>query len=254
MESNRVNKTKSNRYRKKRNTLLFFLIVPAFMIFPSLAVFFKLDTFAIDTLVTIYLPLVILYLIAVAMIQPRLIIYSMYYDYAMLVEEEHSPVKTGAELFTTSWINDIKAKGYKVAQDYQSYILMYQHFKKLDKIVNSDETLVFIVVAKNSKTDFYSEELDHNIQSVYLENTSFQKISKQVTLQFKKFDILDEDSKEEIEKAILFKSGKQRVVNFTIGYFDENQSIYSICPKKRYPNKYVFFACQEIKRLSYIKE
>ena len=254
MAVNRVNELKFKKYSKKRNQLLFLLIFPTIIIFVSMYLVYISKIVLTDTLITIFLPVLIIDFISIVLIQPKLSLYSMYYDYSLLMIEDHVPKKTSKKLFTTSWINNFQKLGFKVAQDYQSYILMYQYYKKLEGVNNSDEVLVFITIAKNKDTDFYSEEIDHAIQSVYLSDKKYQKINKQITIQYKKFDSLDETVKEEVESAILFKSGKQRVINFTVAYLDDVQSIYCICPEKRYPNKYVYYACQEIKRLSHIKE
>ena len=179
---------------------------------------------------------------------------SMHCDYSMLMLEEHQPKETTEELFTKKWLNDFLIKGFKVAQDYQSYILMYQYNKKLKSIGSSDETMVFVIIAKNKDLDFYSEEIDRGIQSVYLSDKKYQRINKQIAIQFKKYEHFDEKVKEDVESVILFKSGKQRIIHLTVGYLQDSQSVYCICPEKRFPNKYVFYACQEIKNLSYIKE
>lgn len=242
------------KYRLKRNKLLFGLIFPTVLLFSTLIPIYTLELLYIDTLITIYLPLLIIDLVSIIMLQPRLMLASMQYDYALMLSEHHEPQATSRKLFTTSWIANIQKKGFKVAQDHQSFMLMYQYYKKLDKIGSSDETIVFVVVAKQLDVDFYSTEIDHAIQSVYISDKKYQRVNKQITIQYKKYETLDESAKEEIEAAILFKAGKQKIINLTVGYLDDIQSVYCICPKKKFPNKYVYYACQEIKRLSFIKE
>lgn len=207
-----------------------------------------------DTLVSIYLPLLLLNFVLIFFIQPRLALYSMYVDYSLLTIDKLKPLKTSRKLFTQNWIKTFTDDGYKVAQDYQSYLLLYKYYKKLPGIAGNVKTLVFITIAKNSKFDFYSEEIDKAMQAVYVNNKEYQKVNKQITLQFKKFDEFTDDVVKEVEQAIIFKSGKQRLINLTVAYINDIQAIYSLFPKKKYPNKFVFFACNEIKRISTVKE
>ncbi len=178
----------------------------------------------------------------------------MYYDYALMALEDHEPMKTTKKLFTQEWINSLMKDGFIVAQDHQSHLLLYKFHKKIEGLPASDKTLVFVNIAKIDSFDFYSDEIDKAMQAVYIHNKEVQKVNKQITLQFKKYNQLDESTKSEVEAAVLYRSGKQRLINLTIAYLDEMQSIYCMCPEKRYPNKYVYFACQEIKRLSNVKE
>ena len=113
---------------------------------------------------------------------------------------------------------------------------------------------MFITIAKTPSFDFYSEDIDKAMQAVYINNKHIQKTNKQITLQFKKFDKFDDEVEKEVEQAIVFKSGKQRLINLTVAYIDELQAVCFLNPKNKFPNKYVYYACQEIKRVSSVKE
>jgi len=241
-------------YRRKRNLFLFLLIVPTILLFSSLITFYYLETILLDTLITIYLPLLLLDFGLIFIIQPRIALYSMYVDYSLLTKDKIEPIKTKRKLFTQNWIDTFTENGYVVSQNYPSHLLMYKFHKKLPEIVGSDKTLVFITIAKSPSFDFYSEEIDKAMQAVYLNNEQFQHVNKQITIQFKKFDTFSDEVVKEVEQAIIYKSGKQRLINLTVAYLEDEQSIYSLCPEKRFPNKFVYFACKEIKRLSFIKE
>lgn len=254
MGTNRVTEYTYRNYRRKRNSLLFFLFVPSSIILISFIYLYTEKIFIIDTLVTIYLPLVIANLVMIFLIQPKLTLYSMYCDHTSLIEGHHEPLHTSKKLFTTSWINDFKNDGFIVSQEHQTHILLYKYYKKLEGIPGSDSTIVFVVIAKQKSFNFYCDEIDQGIQAVYMNNKLFQKSTKQIVLQFKKYDQLDKATKEEIEAAILFKSGKQRIINLTAGYFENTQTVYSMCSLDKYPNKYIFYAAQEIRKYSYLKE
>lgn len=254
MGTNRLKENRYNKNRRKRNKYLFLLVVPAFILVSTMIIFYSTSLLNLDTLVTIYLPLMVLDFFLITYIQPHLALVSMKVDYDLLTLEDNDPMKTTTKLFTTSWINTLKKDGFTLSQDHPTHLLLYKFYKKLPKIANSDKTLVFIIIAKNNDFDFYGDEIDRAMQAVYMNNEELQKINKQITLQYKKFNEIDDNVVNEVESAILYKVGRQRMINLTIAYLEEKQSIYCLCPEKRYPNKYVYFACQEIKRLSNVKE
>lgn len=185
---------------------------------------------------------------------PRITIYNMYYDYSSMLLEDHKPIRTKKKLLTQEWVNEMILAGYKLVEDHQDHILLYKYHKKLEGMASSDKTLVFVNIAKTDSFDFYSEEIDKAMQAVYINNEEVQRVNKQITLQFKRYNRLDEKAKADAEAAILYHSGRQQLINLTVAYLESTQSIYCICPKKRYPNKYVYYACQEIRRLSHVKE
>jgi len=243
-----------DKYRRKRRNSLFLLIFPATIIVVSFLVFYTFNILSTTDTITIFFPLLILDGALIIYIHPRISLYSMYHDYALMVLEDHKPMKTKEKMFTQNWISGLVRDGYNVAEDHQDHLLLYKYSKKLQGLGSSDHTLVFINIAKTESFDFYSDAIDKAMQSVYINNKEIQKVNKQITLQFKKYNHLGEKAKSDAEAAVLYHSGKQRLINLTVAYLEDIQSIYCMCPEKRYPNKYVYFACQEIKRLSNVKE
>lgn len=254
MGTNRLKQENYDKYRRKRRNSLFLLIFPATIIVSSFFIIYSFNLLSTTTTVTIFFPLMLLDGILIIYLQPRITLYSMYYDYSLMVLDDHKPLKTRNKLFTQDWINSLIRHGYTVAEEHQDHLLLYKYHKKLEGVGSSDHVLVFVNIAKTDDYDFYSDDVDNAMQAVYIHNKEIQKVNKQITLQFKKYDQLDEKARTDAEAAILFKAGKQRLINLTTAYSDESQSIYAMLPKKRYPNKYVYFACKEIKRISNVKE
>jgi hypothetical protein len=241
-------------YRKKRNRILFFLTLPTIVLFVSFGILSGLDVVAFDLLMTIYFPLLIVNFLYIARMYPELTLYEMYTNYAAMVSEPRDTIPTRRPLFTTDWFEHFLTAGYSLAQDYQRYTMFYKYLKKLPGVANSTETLVFVIIAKHPSLDLFGEEIDQAIQSVYMTDTRFQRINKQIALQFKQYDRLDDTTREEADQAIVFHAGKQRLIHINVAYLKNTGSVYTICPAKRFPNKYVFYACQEIKRRAYLKE
>ncbi len=241
-------------YKRKRNSILFLLIVPAAVIIGSLIVFYFFNTFSLTNLITIYMLLIIADFIVISLLAPKLYLYKMHYDYAKLTLHEPHFLKAEKQLFTTTWIEELKNEGYEVVQEDIAHMLLCKLYKKLPNIPNSDKTLVFIVVAKNNSFDFYGDEIDIGIQSAYMNNVNYQKINKQVTLQFKKYDMINEDATTEIESAILYQTKSQVLVNLTFGYVKDKNSVYCINPAGWFPNRYVYFAFAELRKLCGIRD
>lgn len=254
MGTNRLKQENFDKYRRKRRNTLFLLIFPTTIIVTTFLLFYTLKILPGDTTITIFFPLLLLNAVLIIYLQPKIALYSMYYDYALMVLEDHKPMKTKIKLLSQEWVNFLLKDGYILAEDHQDHILLYKYHKKIEGLANSDKTLVFVNIAKTDTFDFYNDEIDKAMQAVYIHNKEVQKVNKQITLQFKKYNQLDEKAKSDAEAAVLYRSGKQRLINLTIAYLEDSQSIYCMCPKERYPNKYVYFACQEIKRLSHVKE
>lgn len=231
-----------------------FLLFPSVVMIVTFIPLYLTDWMQRDLLYTIYFLLMIGNMGYIMYRQPQFTLYSMYTDYAYMVETPHPPIKVRAQLFTHEWVNEMIEAGYTLSTDNQRYTVLYRYYKKLPDIGRSDATLVLIIIAKTDDVDFYGEDLDRDIQAVYLTDVKFQKISKQVALQFKKFPTMSEAVDEEIEQAIVYSAGKQRLVHLTTAYLADSRQVCNICPSSKYPNRYIYFACKEIKRLTHTKE
>lgn len=200
------------------------------------------------------MPLTIGYLILIFNLIPKLYYNKMYADYTRLLINEPQILECRNKLFTTAWIDQIKRDGYDLVQEDMKHILLCKYYKKLPGISSSDRTLAFIVIAKTDSFDFYGDEIDNGVQAFYMKHKDYEKIDKRVTLQFKKYDQLDEQAIEEIEKAILYQAGKQVLINLSFVYNSDKQSLSGLNPNGFYPNRYAYFAFSECKRLCDIKE
>ena len=87
-----------------------------------------------------------------------------------------------------------------------------------------------------------------------MKHKEYEKIEKRITLQFKKYDTIDEEATEEVETAILYQTGKQITINLTFIYCNDKPTVYGLNPENWYPNRYTYFAFKECKRICDIKE
>jgi len=254
MERKIDRQTTYNTYKRKKNSILFLLIIPAIIMLGAFLVLYLNKILSMIHLGTIYMPLMILYLIWVFIMTPKLYYNKMYTDYTRLLLNEPKLLKSSNQLFTTSWIDYLKSDGYELVQEDMRHILLCKYYKKLPNSSHSDETLVFIVIAKHKSFDFYGDEVDNGMQAFYMKHKAYEKVNKRITLQLKKYDMIDEKAKEEVESAILFQAGKQILVNLTFVYCPDEASLLGLNPKDWYPNRYTYFAFNECKRICDIKE
>lgn len=254
MGRNQLKKYNYKENRRKRNLYLFLLVSPTILIVTSFIFLYNSNIVSEMNLITIYVPFMIGLFVLILYIQPRLSLYGMYVEYSLLVHEDQKPISVPRALFTSNWIESLKQAGYIVAQNNQSHLLLYKYSEKLEGLGRSGKTLVFITIAKEDNFDFYSDDLDKAIQAVYINNHKYQKISRQITLQFKKFDTYSDKVAENVETMIMFNTPRQTIVNLTTAYIEDTQSIYGAFPKKKYPNRYAYYALNEIRRISNIKE
>lgn len=203
---------------------------------------------------TIYLILLLCYLGLVFFVTPRLHYYNMHTDYSRILVNEPELKKARKQLYTTSWLDRLKKQGYEVVQEDLKHIMFCKYFNKLPNLRNSDPTLVFITVAKNNTFDFYSDEVDQGLAATYMMHKSYEKVTRRITLQFKKYDKINEKAIKEVETAILYQAGRQSVINLSFVYEDSKQILLRLNTGGWYPNKYVYFAFDECKRLCDIKE
>lgn len=243
-----------NTYKRKMKSILFLLIISALFLLGSFLVLYLNNIVSMFHLGTIYIPLMIAYFILVLIMAPKLDYYSMYANYTRLLLNKPKLFKSNKQLFTTSWIEYLKNDGYELVQEDIRHILLCKHHKKISGVSHSDETLVFIVIAKNNSFDLYGDEIDNGMQVYCMKHKGYEKIDKRITLQFKKYDIIDKEATEEVETAILFQAGRQILINLTFVYCLDEGAVFGLNPDKWYPNRYVYFAFTEYKRLCDIKE
>ena len=239
--------------KKKRNLLLFFVFLPVFILVISFLLLNYVVRLDFDLIMTIFLPLVLGDLIFTLAMKNKISYYHMNVQYLAMLLEEEGPIKLRGRIFTASWINGLIDEGFQLANDEKDHMLFYQFTRKLKGIPNSGDVLLTLVLAKDADFKFYHDALDIEMKRLYEQEPKHFKTKKQIVLQFKRFDQLNDDSKDEISQIINFKNNQQYLIHITVGYFFDQNMVYFVCPKHRFPNKYYYFACRYIKQLCGIK-
>ncbi len=240
--------------KRRRNKLLLIAILPTVVLVLSAAVLLGFQILHYQEVVSIIFPLMLINLFwLVIRYSPKVLEARMYVDYYNLVLNEPKVIKPGKRLFTESWINGLKKSGYKVAQEHFTHVLLFRVFGRGEVSSGSEETVVFINIAKQNDFDLYSEEVDHAMQDAYRNNVELHGIGKQITLQFKKYETNSDQVQEEVESAIVYSDSKQRMISLTTAYLEDVESVLMLDPGERYADKYMFFAFKELRRMCGIK-
>lgn len=237
-------------YKKKRNLILFFLIGMIILIAAVILLLYFLKLIDNNLLLTIGLVLMTAYLILFTFIRNRFIVYDTYYQYLLMIENKKDPYKLITKLFTAKWLKRIEEE-YKLKVDNNEFRLYSKYIKKQAKPLRMRNTLVLVIVAKVKNFDFYSTAVETEIEMLHRDK---QKIRRQIALQFKRYESLDEEAINEVDQIINFKNGQNQMIHISAGYSDKSNELYFLEPKKRYPSKYYFYACEMIKDLTNIRE
>ena len=231
-------------YKKKRNKILFFILLPPIVFSILWVLLYNILEFDINILMSIYLFLMIGYIVYIGLFRESLQYYNMYHQYHAIIENQIGPLSVKGSLFTPSWLKQFTTDGFVQIKDTEDYIIFQQVKSKLQIITSSHYTMIAIVVAKHEKTDFFSDDIQKDIQLGIEKNPSKDRIKAQIILQFKRYEQLDESAKNEIIQVINFKSIAQTLVHLTIGYIHDKHIAYFLCPAKKFPNKYYYYACK----------
>jgi hypothetical protein len=208
---------------------------------------------SLDILTTIYFPLGVIFLLFVSFKKRNIDFYIMNIKYYKMLVDAEDKFNINGKIFSEHWLESICNMGFKKGEESVDFLSYFRFSSKIKDVLISGEVLEVIIIAKNSKCDFYAGKIDQLIDSFYLNYKNSKKVKKQIIYQFKKYDELNESSKNEIERIVCYKNQRNYLISLTIGYCEKNDEIYYLCPKKDYANGFYYYACQFIKKICHVK-
>jgi hypothetical protein len=250
----KVDNSLLNKTKRSRDLYLLYVYLPLIILIPLFLLLYYPLQVNINTISLIYLPVLMIYFVFVISLRNKISAFSMTYKYLLMIKDSIGMTKISSKIFTQSWIDKFSSMGYTLFSDYSTHQIYYQFTKKLTGIANRGSVLLLIIISKTNNFDFYSTEVDKQIETLYMTQRNNKRIRKQITFQFIKQEENNLNIIDDMNKIICFKSGDNYLVNINVGYFYNTNEIYYLCPKRKYPNAYYFFACQEIKRMCGIIE
>ncbi len=193
-------------------------------------------------------PLLIVNFIFVLTTRNKAMFYNMQYLYFRMKDDQVGVVNIHKKLFTQAWLDRFIKEGYTFGQETTQYVYYYRFISKLDHISNKGEVLECVFIAKRNAFDFYSEEVDREIDQILMLNNKGRNIKKIVVLQYKRYNELNDKVENEIDQIICFTNRFQYLIHITVGYFEKDNQVYFLNPKTKYANKYYYYGCQEIRK------
>lgn len=207
-----------------------------------------------DWVYSAYLVFIFAFFGLIAYLRSKITVVMMEYNYLRMLIENQGPLKTIEKLYTTTWLADIDKNGFTNYNETEDYIIYYQYYKKVEKYAGLRHVLVVIVVAKNKNLDFYNDQLEYKIETIYSKLNNAKKIRKHIVIQFQNYNNFNDKVKIECDKIINLKQMSQTLIHLTVGYLSNEKRVYFLRPLKRYPSKEYHFTVALIKKLSYVKE
>lgn len=236
--------------KRKRDLIIALIYVIAFILIGLFLILYLQVKLKLELILGIYFFLFLGYFIFVIVIKPRLIDYSMRVKYLSMIIDDLKPVKITKKIYTKSWLERFKNKYNFSVSNYEKYMIFYKFTNQLDKIRNKGKVFLAVIVSKVEDLDFYSDEINQIIED--LKNQE-KRVTKQLTIQFKKIEEFKEEKVEEFKDIICFSVNSHYIINIPVAYFVDNNTIYYLRPLRKFPNKYYFYMNELIKDICQIK-
>jgi hypothetical protein len=240
------NQLEQLKYHKKKRDLILFFLLCIFFLVPVSFIVLALSGIDFDLLFLIYFPIFLATLWVLTKYRNKLTVHNMYYRYYQMLSDDMGLIKLPKRIFTSSWLTKMKESGYHQARELDDFMYFYQVVPKVRKHIIAKSVVLVSIIAKNEKLDFYSDVVDEEIKRIYENEKEANRSRTQIVLQFKKYQSFNQEVKDEIDKIINFKMGRNHLIHINIGYIVDQQAIYYLRPKRRYPNKYYYYATQLI--------
>ena len=228
-------------HKKKRDFFLFFLLCLLILVLGSFLTLALIEI-DIDLLAMIYLPLFIGVFFIITKFRQKVLFHSMYYQYFLMISDKMGLIAVPRKIFTASWLKRMYDKGFGKRVEMEDFIYFYQVVPRIKKPIYSKPLVLICVIAKTEDFDFYSPALDNEIKKIYENDKEANRARNHIVLQFKKYQFFNEAAKDELDKIINFRVGKDNLIHLNIGYFVDENAIYYLRPKKRFPSKYYYFS------------
>lgn len=238
--------TQLNYYKKRRNQFLFFIIIPVLVTITAYVLNSILVIIPNTVMDSIIFVIIIAFLFYVSLMKSKITVLSMYYEYFKMLYNE-----IGIQGFPNlDIIKQLQEKGYLLKQKQETFSIYQLVNIDTKSYYNKTGTMVVAIVMNNVESDLYDPKIQQSLETLYtaLEKTN-NHVLHQVTFIIKKYEVLNENAVEELQKIVNVQQGFRSLIQLNIGIDLKKNELYYLAPKKRYPNRMYYEAVNEIKRL-----
>lgn len=221
-----IDSTKQIRNLKKNKNLLLSIVFVSIFIVLSILIGMLLLDIEFTTVTLVSILLLILLLIELLLIKPKIMYIGIQYRYLLLISKSKEPYKVD-EIFNTKWITKIVNSGYKYSYKGDYVDVLYRLSKPLERNVFTNNSLLEIItIIKDNAIDFYDDILNDLYKNIWQLEQAKNKVSKQVIIQFKLYDDINDHITDDLNRIISYREGKNHLVTINCGYFKKNQLFY----------------------------
>jgi cell division protein FtsL len=239
----------ADQYNKKRKhiRLLALLSVGFVAIIAIVMTILKVET-TYFTLISFFL--LIGLLVVIFILKPKLMFYAMHYRYHMLLANSNQPQKVKTK-FDSEWIDNLLKLKFQYGAKHDYFDVFYRITKPIERSAfHANHILEIITVIKDNNMDFYSDQLNDEYKRLWVEHQAKYRISKQVIMQFKKYDDYHDSIKDDFDRVIAFNEGSNYFISINCGYFQNQRTLYYLHSDLFYPNLYYKYAVDLIKQIT----
>ncbi len=188
----------------------------------------------------------IMSLIMVFYCKPYINYYDMHHRYELLLATNIGTVETNCQ-FNQDWIEQFSIKGYQMHVDNELFQIWYRFKKSLARKTFIKTQLIEIVtIIKNKSIDLYDSRIEKEYKKLWQRFEKEQHLNKQIILQFKKLDDLDDKVKEDLNRIISYREGDNYLISINCGYYPQTNEVYYLHSSKFAPNAYYRYAVSQI--------
>ena len=242
-------KQNANYFNKKRKQTLGFAFLSNFVVasIVILMLIFQVET-TYFTLVSFLL--LIGLLVVIFILKPKAMFYSMHFRYHTLLANSVNPYKVNTK-FDIDWINSLIRLKFQYGAKRDHYDVLYRISKPVERSAfHSNHILEIITIIKDNQLDFYCDALNDEYKRLWIEHQAKYRISKQVIIQFKKYETFSEEIKNDLDRIIAFNEGSNYLISINCGYFEKSKSNYYLHSNNYYPNLYYKYTVDTIKTIT----
>jgi len=242
-----TNKEADSFNRKRVGALIVVLAsISVVAIISLILVLLKVET-VYTTLITFFLLIGLLFI--VFSFKPKVMYYAMQYRYHLLLANSIMPYIVN-EKFNKKWIDSLIADHFVYGYKHDVVDILFKVSKPVERSAfHNNHVLEIITVIKDNSIDFYSDLLNDQYKKIWNEYQAKYRISKQVILQFKKYNSFNEEIKTDLDRVIAFREGTNYLITINCGYFEKEQTVYYLHSDTYYPNLYYKYAVENIKAI-----
>lgn len=248
-----MHKERLNYFKKKKNIAIIVLSFSFTVLIAFLLIYYFKKLYLNEFFTTIVLLLLIAYVILLVYFRSKIILFNMNFNYFKMVVNDKGAVNSRRKLYTSSWLNKFTEDDFKKGFENNNFIIMFKFFKKIPNLGKTGHTLIAFVIGKNENFDLFDAKVGEEIENLFMTYEYESRVRKQIIIQFKKYETLNDDYIEELREIINFKNGEQVLINLNVGYFvKENKIYYLTSNDNKFYNKYHFYANELIEKYTFL--